>query len=474
MPSYPACSSMMPLQRRQHRAENGDGDVERRLFRYGLIAAAVIIAPIFLDISGGGLALAPSYVDRASTAGNIVPISVVLVPTLGVLAVGAFALRRGGRVPAVRWEDAIVLVYATLHIAACLWGLLVGRAQVPGSILLVLQALYPIAAYLLARVLVETHRAVCLPPVIATGLQRGFLVGLAWVGGLALVGYLVQTAIDGFQGWRFGLIADHIGPFYNYKMKRYFSIYLAIISGTLVTYALLARTNWRRAVAAIGGSLFGLTAILVTHSRTAVGTFLVVVMVGAAGVVDAMSGRIRRRGAIAIAVAVALGATVAVNTPIEQARAVLRVEQTLAALAGEDRLDRGDVRRFEAWETGVTGSFAGFFGTAYEVRRRSGGAKRVVNTESGYLDISARAGLPALLSALLILAVTGWRATENALWMREASLGDAVWVSWSISGTMVATLVVIVPFITSLGEPYLGPALWFTMGTLVQRHPSGE
>lgn len=448
---------------------------DRRLRPAGL-AAATIALPVFLEVSGGRLRLSPAYVERVGESVTALPLSVFALPVLLVLLLA----RARGRALASRpgLDDLLVLGYVVVNSAALYAGVVLSGMPEPIGVMGYLQTVFPLVAYAAARLVMRPVPGES----IGTSLEPAgrFLSVLGFTVSVFLLLYMAQTVIDGASSFRLSLITDHIGPFYNYKMKRFFPVYVAMATTSLAAYLLLAGRLGRARAAGIGGLLvIGVVGLLLMHSRTALLLFLVGLGVVCAGLLTVFRLTVDRR-LLRLAALVALGAMLA-WTPISAvgSRSLARIYETLTVVTGaQESLAAGDETRLERMTYGVEVGFGSVFGSGFRTEERHG-LRRAVTTESGYLDIVARAGplALALILALVARSVLLGVRLERRSRAGPARTGErAHWAGRAVLALLIAFAFVGNVLLNVLTEPYVGPAYWFLLGSVVSlaREPTGR
>lgn len=428
------------------------------------LAAVAIGLPIFFSVGRGSVGLSPPYSERAVESVTSVPFSVVGLPAIFLLLLLATDRRRSAFSRRLLLDDVTVLAYVLVNTGAVLYGAVLSGLAEPAAVLTYMQTIFPVVGYFAARFLMNRGAATR----VFEGRERAseFLMVLSLLTLTFLLLYVVQTLVDGLSSFRLSIITDHIGPFYNYKMKRFFPLYVALATACMVSYAIYSRGGHRRVVAG-GLALFGTMGLVLMHSRTALLFFAAATAILGLGLFNVQRLAVKRR-AIGVAAFLVLGGLVAA-VPISKvgSKSLARLYQTLLVLTDAGPLGQGDETRLERMRYGVEVGFGSAFGSGFQIERRHG-LRRAVTTESGYLDTVARAGPLALCLILVVVARSLYFAARiHARAWRDSSEIFPVWAAKSLLGSLIAFSLVGNVWVNTFTEPYLGPAYWFLLGTTV-------
>jgi len=449
--------------------------VSRSRLRFATAAALIIALPVFFEPTRGGLRLSPAYSEAVGESVTALSFSVLALPLLlAVLLASARARRRHVARPAL--DDALVAGYVVVNALALYTGVVLAGVPEPLGMMAYLQSLFPLVGYAVARITMETAPGET-PERALEPLER-FLITLGLGVLVYLFLYVVQTVIDGVSTFRLSIITDHIGPFYNYKMKRFFPVYVAMATASLAAYILASR-RLRGPTVLIAGALvtFGVVGLFLMHSRTAL-LFLVVAMsILSAGTLRVFRPTVSRRFArlsvlVLLGVALAWPAISAAGT-----RSLARIYETVTVVTGaRASLAPGDETRLERMRTGVEVGFGSVFGSGFQMEERHG-LRRAVTTESGYLDIVARAGPLALALVLALVARSVLASYRLARRVHAGAVGpgrSTLWAARALLALLTGFALIGNVFLNVLTEPYVGPAYWFLLGSVASLARTGR
>ncbi len=430
-------------------------------------AGVLLAVPVFLQVGSGGIALAPSY-GGGGAALTVVPASALTIPGLLLL------LLLAGRGTRLRFfqEDLLVGLYVVLLTASALLGLMMNQSPaIPGAAQLTVvrfgQALFPLAAYFLARLVVRPG------PDGRASLEQlsAFVSGLSLAILLALLGYILQTGLGRASAFRFSVLADHIGPFYNYKMKRFFPSYVAIASIACLAYYLYATGRRSRRLAALGAFMGAAVALMLMWSRTAMLMWLM-----GTGVLLAFAPFVRqepvKRRVVAILLILTLGTTSGVLLLYQlEAQSPRLVTTALVLLSGSDEVGRGDVTRFERMREGTRVGLGRPLGEMHRIHVAGAQGRDILESENGYLELAVRAGPVAMLAVLAVFLLATARGLRLAWHARLDTFSSAPaflthrWAAFAFSSILLSVVLAGNVWLNLATEPYFAPLVWFLVGT---------
>jgi hypothetical protein len=416
---------------------------ERRVL---LLLALSMSLPLFF-VASGGIGLAPPY-STGVTGTLIFPFSYILIPLyLPVATIFTGKLHFDSRV--------YVLGFLLLgcYLFGFLWGTITGRTigSEYRSTLRFLQSSFPVVslflgASVIAKIVDRIEQAEELSIFIKT---------FAGLTGLFLFLYIGQTFLTGPSS-RFALIADHIGPFNNPKIKRFYPTLLAISSVYFVARYCFEFSSGQTARAA--PLIFGLILLagtLTFWSRSALVTLFI-------GLIWILRFLPNARWIFLAAVYGILLTTAliywALNSELESLTAVQRSLTTatnlFASSVGENS---GDTVRFSRIQFAADQSLATIFGSGFETHQQFlFPIEDIAVAENGFLDVAVRGGLPAL-AILTYLIFAGYHRISRCA--QSGSAGQKATCCVYI-GLMVGAL----PWLHLATESYFSMLFWFILG----------
>jgi hypothetical protein len=422
----------------------------------------LLTVPVFLAV-GPGLRLAPSA-QGAGLAQLVLPFSAFALPPYFLYR----WMRRGtASVPLIA-EDILVLAYSALTALSLLVGMIWGTAvhQTSGSMLAVArlsQTLFPLPAYFLPRLVVGRSSQSRSGDGMLMAMAP-MLVALMFTVSVALAGYVIETAAGHGGDFRYTLLADHIGPFYNFRMKRFFPAYLAIDALVAFAFYLFSSATRILRTLALGVTAFAAAGLTVTWSRSALlmGATGLAVLLGVAA-----AGRQKttwHRLAVVAVLGLTVFPTVALVASPGQLRSVGRLVETVSLLSnGVESVEPGDINRIERMTTGVEVGLGQPLGDMFQLHK-VGAKPDVLETESGYLDIAIRGGPLALLLLLAVFLRGADSVARRTLsFVRERLAEPGSWATPAMAG-ILAVLLFGNTWLNLATEPYFSPFLWFSVG----------
>ncbi|WP_412564951.1 hypothetical protein [Thalassobius sp. MITS945101] len=412
----------------------------RRDKRAVLSVALILSLPVFFTVRGG-FRLAPSY--SAETIGTLLlPVSYLLILPLTVL----FLLRaKTWALPKLR----LPLLYATIMICSLLLGLLMGwvDTNIARSVLRCVQTIYPVTAFVAAvfffsRWRNDDDRA------LAIAL---FFKALCTCFTLYLLLYTLQTAISGPTS-RFSSLADHIGPFTNPKVKRFFPVLLAFAATYFIASAVKQRGLKRGLSLLIGGLL--ILGVSAYWSRTA----LLALAIGLWCVFFQIRGIHSKYLAFSGTAALLVVAGLYLSTVDDGAFAGLsRTINTLLQVSGTGgETNEGDTVRADRLAFAIQVTLSRPFGSSFELYQQYlFPIADIPIAESGFLDVSVRGGAPAL--AVIIAMIL--RAAHN---LRRAHNQPGI---SNILPAFIGLVLASFTFLQLATEAYSSILFWFMLGS---------
>lgn len=440
--------------------------------RVAALLGVILGAPIFLNVSDG-ISLAPQY--SGSFHGNVLSLSWFLGPMIIVFL--ALVRRK-----VFYRTDVLIIGYVGSAVVALLFGLISNGVShrsptLRPVLILFLQTVVPVIWFFVPRLFLCRE---------AQSTKRLYLVWRLYVAlsvtlAVFVAGYVLQTALFGGYDNHYSLLAPNVGPFYNYKIKRFFPVVAVILTTVTLARIFLFGVRGRLGVWSLAGFTLGLVIIATTWSRTAV-----IALFLSTGLVTLCCAQIKKTRTVNRVLIFGACAIVAgiVAVPLlihNNVYSVKRVYQTVHLLSMGSDLGTGDVRRLDRMYDGVVHGLGSFTGDRYRLRgpedqAGTGTEPHLLVTENGYLSIAVRTGIIGficLVSLVVIELVASYRLM--ALCLKNARHNKSKIVEFMI----MIVLFVISISVFSLGEfflklatePYAGPIFWVTFGAIeVLRH----
>ncbi|MDZ4095673.1 MAG: O-antigen ligase family protein [Paracoccaceae bacterium] len=408
--------------------------------------AFVLSAPVFITLDKG-ISLAPAY--SADTVGDlIIPISYFLLPML--LAMTALTRRR------VVIEAATIIsayLIIMLLLAGFFWGSTTGLTSefTSRSLGRCLQAIIPVSAGVFASSFfmaehdkIERARQVS---------RFAFTFSILIASFLGL--YALQTLITG-GGTRFSFFADHIGPFNNPKIKRFFPTLLAF-SGAVIFITWMMTWNRGRQVSVhlLLVSILVFSGLFTFWSRTSALALFSSILASVFYI------RMSRKSVV-----LALGMVGTILTAIliidpsgwDNFTALSRLSNTaLQLFSDQGEENYGDAIRFERVHFAFNQMMATPFGSGFATfRQELFPIEDIAIAENGFLDIGVRGGIFSL-SIMIFLILRG--GVRLHLWTRfdAISTGPLACAYW---GYCVVSFF----FLHLATETYSAMFFWFLIG----------
>lgn len=421
------------------KAESGNLSPKDRTLIF--ISAFFLVAPIFL-VFRGGISLAPRFSNEL--------IGVTVLP-LSSFAVAPLLLLSALKVKYIRLSIiAIPSLYTLIIIASLLYGELTGRLETDTqrSILRALQTVFPMGAFLWGAIFLSRWQDGRTQAMVIVSLFKA----VSWWLLLFLLLYLVQTAFSG-SGSRFTSLADHIGPFYNPKVKRFFPSFLAFASVMFFGLSLVKGETPRRRMIYFFLGMALLVGIGMYWSRTA----LVAFMTGLIIIFWSIGPSMRKWVWLLICADAALILLLSVGSlNIEVLTSLDRFMNTvlqILGIGGEENF--GDSIRLERLTFAFSETFSSPFGSSFQLYSQDlFPIPDIPIAENGFLDIGIRGGIIGM--ALLIYAILGsfrrfldWRSIPGMRAVGAAFLSLAF-------GAML--------FLHLATEAYTATCFWFLVG----------
>jgi len=268
--------------------------------------------------------------------------------------------------------------------------------------------------------------------------------------------YFIQTLIGG-HGNRFSVVADHIGPFYNPKIKRFYPSFLAIALVVVFALSFQRSNKENNKYTLIASSILGLLGLLTFWSRTAIFTLVC----GFSYV--SINMRFFKTLAIWIVPVVVLLFLYLFNFSevfINSFTAVERSYDTLLALLGDNQSSNsGDIVRFDRIWFAVNESLRTPFGSGFSLHKQYlFPIPDIAIAENGYLDVSVRGGVPALTMLVFIL-ISAYRRIKYA----EIKLGTDMLPAKALFFSLVFG---VLPWLHMTTEAYFSSFFWLLIGML--------
>lgn len=268
--------------------------------------------------------------------------------------------------------------------------------------------------------------------------------------------YFIQTLIGG-QGNRFSVVADHIGPFYNPKIKRFYPSFLAIALVVLLALFFQRSNKYNNKYTLLAASILGLLGLLTFWSRTAIFTLVC----GFSYV--SINMRFLKILSIWIVPVAALLFLYLFNFSevlINSFTGVERSYHTLLVLFGDSQSSNpGDIVRFDRIWFAVSESLRTPFGSGFSLHKQYlFPVPDIAIAENGYLDVSVRGGVPAL-TLLVFILISAYRRVKYA----EIKLGTDMLPTRALFFSLVFG---VLPWLHMTTEAYFSSFFWLLIGML--------
>lgn len=415
---------------------------------FPVLLGVVVSIPVFFQLVGFGIHLAPRNDSLFKIYnGQIIPLS-----TLAFLYILFQGLRHLARMGwgKISTSDTAVLVLAVLTFSSFLAGTFQQPILIERKFFFLVQTLLPFAWYFLAK------WSVAIPGADPEARLASLLKSIAHTTLLFVLLYALQTLIDGGSSYRYSAISDHIGPFYNYKIKKFWAVSLVVAA--MYYLSVVSSGNKKGGAIAVVGLMACSVTLALVWSRTGLLAYCVAVAA------FCFAGLAYRRIAVSAFLKVVLIATIAVAVLVAivgfvNPLAFERWATTVQIFDEEDLLD-SDYNRLQTMQQGIEVTFRSIFGGMFELVARADGLKPH-GSENGYLDLSVRAG-PVALVAMLILGLRScfisWRAGLSS----HVRLFRNLWIACFAS--VVSIFFVFAPLLTVLLEPYSSAVIWVLLG----------
>lgn len=346
---------------------------------YLKIIIALLILPIFFSFSP--LGLGPSYI--ASARGTVLPIGIIF---FGIFFM-AFFLPRYVNAKNISFGSKEtfypLLIYVFFVVLSYMLGLLFQafNNSAINTIFFIQTLVFPIV-YLTIRASLTDHSIKQIEEILY---MMCILIGL--INFL----YVFQTLIGFNPSTRFTNIVDYIGPFYNFKIKRFYPIICCVIFlGTI--YFLIKEKKLFKSIILITFLISTLVIILSSWGRTSIFSLFVSLIFAVLYFRRFKDFVLHLNNALVL---IFVGSLIFSIFFSDFYFGIARLNESFfAAISGE--YATGDDIRFsrmyEAFLDGVLSPFGLMFDYT-----------NFVNPENGYLDIALRGGLFSLMSFVVFL-----------------------------------------------------------------------
>lgn len=401
------------------------------------------------------LTLAPPFLELYAANLRAVPVSLYLGPLLFYYCISRYLAIR----PSVSNIDYTLIAYLGTLFLSLFVSSLIGSGSFNQASVLYFQTVYPIGTYILGRAVAKNAEK-----------TESILKGIVLTTFLFLVLYLVQTIVDGGSSFRMATITDHVGPLYNSKMKRFYSMFLLVAGGYFLSKAIFdSAASLLRVIARSSASALSFGAIFSLHSRSALlSAFLIISVIGALTFLRFRAKEVRRVtwfGAIFFICMFSVVAFVGDSA----LRSYMRLTDTFVGGVEIAALGEADQTRFEIFQNARSILSSSFFGIGFGMIPIGQD-----NAESGYLDIAVRAGWLSFLSLLFFKLLIVYSCFKGGLrlvvskFTLDAPLNHLLTILkvFVFSTTLILVLFCNV-FINLNSEPYFGLCYWLLVGFAV-------
>ena len=388
--------------------------------------------------------------SEKAAAGTVIPFSTLFLPVLIVFAV--LELRK--RSVSLNLGDAFVAVYILLITLSFCVGQVVYDQSFFRTGAFYIQTIVPAAWYFMARIFVSSPKDLSINP---AHFYIGFVRAIALTVVVSMVLYLIQTALSGGSDYRYSMISDHVGPFFNFKIKKFYSPFLVFAACIFIAVGISRLTSLKISVFCLVAGALCAAGPFFVWSRTGILT----VVVGLALVLVFLARDLRYKRSFiraAVFLCVILGALGL--TSLFEAQALVRMIDTVSSFSG-DQLQDGDANRLDTMAQSANVGLLQPLGDMFRLVLRADGYK-TIGSENGFLDVAARGGPLAMLSLVLL----GFYACMRLLAVRRIPDWNdffTPYIAGSCAG-LAAIFFVSGILLTVLLEPYCSALIWSLLG----------
>jgi hypothetical protein len=408
-----------------------------------LLLAGLMAFPVFFQVSGSGLSLAPRF-SNESTGQLILPLFYILSPVLVLFFI--FRIRKLQLPVNI---TALIFTLFACYTFGISWGAISGQInnEVTRSISRYIQSCLPLFSALLGIQVATLYRAS----------ERhvwmfSFVKLFCYFTTSILALYAAQTLLTG-SGSRFSFLADHIGPFYNPKIKRFFPSLLALAACFFISIGICKAVNHRKIFNMY--LILGVIAIAGTFSfwsRTAV----VMLIFGF------ITPLFYFKSAAKVAAYLTLGGTAFVVgitlLMTSEAEALLSFQRTINTFAflldagGEENY--GDDVRFVRIAFATSEMLSSPFGSGFETHEQYlFPIADIAVAENGFLDVGVRGGIIAMMS-LVFLSLRGLAITHSYAKSKDST-------AIAVHSVNLALIIGGLPWLHFTTEAYFSSFFWF-------------
>lgn len=429
--------------------------------RLAQMLGVVVATPVFLSFQGG-IGLAPQFSEQFS--GSVLPISAFLLPIIA-LRLGLWRAKFEKN-SLLSGSLVLLLVSYTLSLlVGYLGGANISNGSSFGPALLAyLQSCFCAVGALLAWRICSKRS----DDITSSELAFRFVEAASTTVALFALMYLGQTFISGEYVSSFGRMADRVGPFYNFKGKRFFPVFVAV--STIFHFAFLLQSSGESTSSRFlryGLFVGSLYAVSASWSRTgllvvAAGILLILVSAVRSGrrSVVVRSSVLTLLGALAFMLVIGMAAGASAQSGDRNAGSFERA-LALTQNYGTGGLNDSDSRRFERMYAGIEFGLLRPFGDGFTQRDQTESTRRqIVVAESGYLDVAVRGGPVAVLATLLVPIAVLRRRRSMSSFSFDPKLRTALFVR----PVFIAVVFVGMFFLNLATEPYFGLFFWALIG----------
>jgi hypothetical protein len=413
--------------------------------KYFIFVTFLIIAPIFFILEGSSLRLSTSF-SSDLTGKNIVSIAVLAVPVL--IFINLFYLKSRVSIFA---SLVLLLLFLLPSIGYFLGILFFEDANSSKSFNRLIQSIIPLCSFMLAIQVfsgINVERKIELMEHFYKYFQF-FLLIICFL-------YILQTIFAKDLSHRFSLLADHIGPFYNPKVKRFFPAILAGIvcyNMGLIFFSLWKKNILRKKPLLI--LIFFLIVISAYWGRTAFAaiglTFVYLIFVT----------KSFRLLSYILVIAVISSISIYIishffDISLSETTSFFRVISMLSS----DGLSYGDSIRIERLLFAVSEMFKTPFGSGFLLYEQHNlQAADIAIAENGFLDLGVRSGFIAPLMVFLITMAFIIKLNKLAIKSSSESV-------FALGSFLFSQIICVGLFLHIFSELYYGMYTWFWFGAV--------
>lgn len=423
---------------------NEDTNLTRFQQIYLFLSAFVIIVPVFFILDGASLKLAPSFSSQL-TGNAIIPFSILAIPFIFLINLVYLKIKVS------KIALLLLLIFLILPSMGYIFGVFFYENTTSKSLLRFIQTILPIISFGLSIQFISNMHIKD-----RIGLMVRFYEIFQFVLILVSCLYIFQTILLIDFTNRFSLLADHIGPFYNPKVKRFFP---AIIAG-IVCYnmALLFFSMWKNnkfKKKSFMIMMFCLGVVSAYWGRTAVVSIIMTFIY-----LICITKSFRLLSYVVATLVFIFGSIFTLlyftGVNLESTLSLLRLVDMLSA----DELSAGDRIRIDRLIFAFSEMFKTPFGSAFSLHDDiSYLTKDIAIAENGFLDLGVRSGFLAPLLIIVIALTFIFKLNKYSIYVSSEKV-------FGLSAFLFSQIICVGLFLHIFTEPYYSIYIWFWFGAI--------